>query len=160
MTTSTTTRAGLLAITAATAFLAAGCGSDDDSSAPQTSPSGSPSGSSTGSSTQSSSPTADPTAFTAGTYEVQAQYNNPDGVTSIKVSLSLDDDGTVTDVTVTPEATGGNGLMFQKIFAENIGAEVVGKPITEIEVDKVAGSSLTSAGFNSAVDAVIAQAAQ
>ena len=131
------TSARVLLLTASAA-LVAGCGSDAEEAAPVD--------------------YSGIESFTAGTYDVEAEYNNPDGITGIAVSVTIDEKGTVSDVVVTPEAPGGNGLMFQQIFAENIAAEVVGKPITEISVDKVAGSSLTSQGFNSAIAAVIEQA--
>ena len=63
------------------------------------------------------------------------------------------------DVTVTPHAEEGNAVQYQGQFASGIAAEVVGKDIDELEVSRVAGSSLTSEGFNQAVDAIKADAA-
>jgi hypothetical protein len=64
----------------------------------------------------------------------------------------------VTAVTVTPESTNPNGKKYQGEFADGIAAEVVGKSLNELKVSKVAGSSLTSGGFNDAVDKIKADA--
>src|SRR3712207_8172197 len=58
----------------------------------------------------------------------------------------------VTAVTVTPHATSGNSKQYQTQFASGIAGEVVGKDIAELDVSRVAGSSLTSGGFNDALD--------
>jgi len=71
--------------------------------------------------------------------------------------LTLEGD-TVTAVTVTPTATDHQAAGFQQQFAEGIAAEVVGKDIDSLDVSRVAGSSLTSGGFNAAVDTIKAEA--
>jgi hypothetical protein len=47
---------------------------------------------------------------------------------------------------------------MQGEFISGIAGVVVGKNIDSIKVDKVGGSSLTSGGFNAAVDAIKADA--
>ncbi|MBL0888913.1 hypothetical protein [Myceligenerans indicum] len=59
-------------------------------------------------------------------------------------------DGVVTAVTVTPEADNPASAQYQKQFASGISAEVVGVALDELDVDKVAGSSLTSDDFDDA----------
>ena len=66
--------------------------------------------------------------------------------------------GTITDVEVTPEASDSTSDRYQSQFAGGISDEVVGKKITELDVSTVAGSSLTSGGFNDAIDDIIGQA--
>ena len=39
-------------------------------------------------------------------------------------------------------------------FVSNFAALIVGKDIDEVSLDKVAGSSLTSSGFNAAVETI------
>jgi uncharacterized protein with FMN-binding domain len=118
------------------------------------------SSSDTGSSDTDSGTTTDATSdatYTDGTYDATASYQSPNGTETIDVELTLAD-GTVTAVTVTGEATGGDSQRYQSEFSGGIAAEVVGKNIDELSVDKVAGSSLTSGGFNDAVEQIKAEA--
>ncbi|WBU36778.1 FMN-binding protein [Homoserinibacter sp. YIM 151385] len=96
--------------------------------------------------------------YADGTYSAEGSYQSPGGTESIGVELTLES-GVVTAVTVTPEATGGNAVQFQNQFASGIADEVVGKPIDELDVTRVAGSSLTSGGFDEAVEQIKADAA-
>lgn len=75
------------------------------------------------------------------------------GKNSIDVSLDLED-GSIKSVTVTPMATNRMSLGLQKRFAVAIVTEVVGRPIEEVHLDKLAGSSLTTQGFNDAVEQI------
>lgn len=93
-----------------------------------------------------------------GTYTAEGSYSTPGGEESISVELSVAD-GVVTDVTVTPEASGGNAARFQDEFASGISDEVVGQELAGLSVDKVSGSSLTGDGFNAALDQIRADAA-
>ncbi len=61
-------------------------------------------------------------------------------------------------MSVDPEATDDQALQFQTRFADGIADEVVGKKIDELDVSKVSGSSLTSGGFNAAIEDIISQA--
>ncbi|KQP27893.1 hypothetical protein ASF38_03500 [Aeromicrobium sp. Leaf272] len=60
-------------------------------------------------------------------------------------------------MTVTPKAS-GTSKQYQEKFAGGIADEIVGKNIDDIDVSKVAGSSLTSGGFNEAVDQIKSEA--
>ena len=75
------------------------------------------------------------------------------------VEVTLDEAGTISAVEVTPQADGGNSEQFQEKFAGGIADVVVGKKITELDVSKVSGSSLTSGGFNAAIAEITADAA-
>jgi uncharacterized protein with FMN-binding domain len=121
--------------------------------------------------TQDSGTTADETAgagtdgtagatdgtYADGTYTAEGSYSTPGGEESIQVELTVADD-VVTDVTVTPQASGGNAARFQDEFASGIADEVVGAELADLSVDKVSGSSLTGDGFNAALDAIRADA--
>ncbi|WP_158375898.1 FMN-binding protein [Cellulosimicrobium cellulans] len=96
--------------------------------------------------------------FTDGSYTAEGSYSTPGGEESISVDVTVAD-GVVTDVTVTPEATGGNAARFQDEFASGIADEVVGQELAGLSVDKVSGSSLTGDGFNAALDQIRADAA-
>lgn len=96
-------------------------------------------------------------AVNDGTYEASGEYSNPSGQSKVSVELTLTD-GKISDITVTPEATNGTSKGFQAKFAGGIADEVVGKSLDELNVSKVSGSSLTSQGFNQAIDQIKADA--
>jgi len=127
--------------------------SDSSTAAPEASstPSADSGAGSTG--TDSSSGT-----YADGEYSAEGSYRSPGGTESIGVTLTVQDD-VVTAVTVTPEATSGNAKEYQTRFASGISGEVVGKELSSLSVDKVAGSSLTGQGFNDAVEAIRGDAA-
>jgi uncharacterized protein with FMN-binding domain len=131
------------AVTAATTalLLTAACGGDTDAASSATDTS------------SSAAPAADPDAtYTDGTYEASGSYANPGGQSSVDVTVTIADN-TVTDVEVEPGAT-GTSLGYQEKFISGIADEVVGKSLNEIDVSKVSGSSLTSTGFNEALDQI------
>ena len=66
--------------------------------------------------------------------------------------------GTVSDVSITQHPSNPNTRKFQGEFAGGIKAQIVGKKLDELNVSKVAGSSLTSGGFNEAVEKIKAEA--
>ena len=145
----------------------AGCATDTSTSAEAgTAPSSTADAPSTAASTPSSTPStgSDSTAATGsstyadGTYEATGGYTSPNGQEEVDVSVILEGD-IITAVTVTPEATNPNSVNYQTQFADGIAAVVVGKDIDEIEVSRVAGSSLTSGGFNKAIETIKSEAA-
>ncbi|WP_210479150.1 hypothetical protein [Naasia sp. SYSU D00948] len=97
--------------------------------------------------------------YADGSYTEDGSYQSPGGEESITVSITLQDD-VVTDVTVTPHATSGNAKQYQTQFASGIADQVVGKDIDSLNVSRVAGSSLTSGGFNDALEKIKADAAE
>lgn len=94
--------------------------------------------------------------YADGTYEASGSYSNPGGTSEVDVELTLEGD-TVSAIAVTPTAS-GTSLQFQEQFAGGIADEVVGQNIDELDVGKVAGSSLTSGGFNEALEQIKADA--
>ncbi|MFF0909867.1 hypothetical protein ACFWZW_04155 [Microbacterium enclense] len=97
-------------------------------------------------------------AYADGTYSASGQYATPESVETIEVTLTLADD-VITDVEVTGDPQARESQEYQSRFIGGIQDEVVGKSIDDISVSRVAGSSLTSGGFNQAVDAIKADAA-
>jgi uncharacterized protein with FMN-binding domain len=97
-------------------------------------------------------------SYRDGDYTADGSYSAPSGTETISVDLSLEDD-VVIFVEVTPHATEGNQKKFQNQFAEGIAAEVLGKDLDELTISRVAGSSLTSSGFNEALEAIKDEAA-
>lgn len=95
--------------------------------------------------------------YTDGEYTAEGIYG---GSKSIIVKVMLDDDA-IQDVEVTPNTlTIKRSLSLQKKFAEAVPDVVVGKPIDEVHLDKLAGSSLTTKGFNDALEKIKAEAAR
>jgi hypothetical protein len=148
------------AAAASVLLLTAACGSSEEADAGTTAPAASSAAPTTDAPT-SDAPTedtpdigeADAGAYADGDYEAEGSYTNPGGQSSVKVELTITD-GTVSDITVTPEAENGTSKQYQEKFAGGIADEVVGKSLDDISVTKVAGSSLTSDGFNDALDQI------
>jgi cytoskeletal protein RodZ len=69
----------------------------------------------------------------------------------LEVSLSVADDGTVVGANVTYDNQDGYSNSHQERFDEAYRDEVVGKKLSEIELSRVGGASLTSEAFNEAV---------
>lgn len=106
----------------------------------------------------SSSSAADSATYEDGTYTADGSYQTPETVEQISVTMTLED-GVVTDVEVTGDPQARETVEYQGQFIDGIGDVVEGKPIDELNVSKVAGSSLTSGGFNDAVESIKEQAA-
>ncbi|MDC7122333.1 FMN-binding protein [Cellulomonas fimi] len=92
-----------------------------------------------------------------GTYAGVGIYTSPAGKESIEVTLTVDE-GIVAAIDVVPQATNPTSQTFQSDFASAISAQVVGIPLEDVDVDVVAGASLTTQGFESALAAVLADA--
>ncbi|MGW2092247.1 hypothetical protein [Promicromonospora sukumoe] len=101
-------------------------------------------------------PSGDPAVYRDGQYEATGWYGGLPS--SITVDLSLRD-GVITDVDVTPHAEDETSLDLQERFAEAVPEVVVGRSIDEVELDKLAGSSGTTQGFNDAIDQIREEAA-
>lgn len=96
--------------------------------------------------------------YTDGSYTESADYQSPNGTESVEVTITLADD-VVSAVQVVGSGDNPDSRRYQGMFIDNIASVVVGKEIDSLAVDKVAGSSLTSGGFNDAVEAIKADAA-
>ncbi|MGN7970986.1 FMN-binding protein [Microbacterium sp. 22296] len=95
--------------------------------------------------------------YTDGTYEATGQYATPESVETVDVTLTIAGD-TITAVEVTGDPQAAESKRYQSEFIGGIQGEVVGKKLDEISVSKVAGSSLTSGGFNNAVETIKTEA--
>lgn len=95
--------------------------------------------------------------YTDGTYTETASYQSPNGTETIDVTVSLESD-VITDVEVVGHGESADSKLHQGFFIDGIAAVVVGQDIDEISVSKVSGSSLTSGGFNKAIEAIKADA--
>ncbi len=113
---------------------------------------------STGNSGTDTSTGASSGEYKDGTYTADGSYQTPETVETISVTLTVAD-GKVSDVEVTGDPQARETEQYQGQFIDGISEEVVGKSLDDIEVSRVAGSSLTSGGFNEAVESIKEQAA-
>ena len=126
----------------------AGCAVESATADPSTDTSGS----------TSPSPDSSSSTYADGTYTAEASYQAPSGTETVTVELTIADD-TVTAVTVSQDSNDREAREFQERFASGIAAQVVGKDVSSLSVSRVSGSSLTSGGFNAAVEQIRSQAA-
>ena len=124
---------------------------------------GSAAGCAPGQASSPQAPSAAPSAaagaatYKDGTYSADGNYVSPNGNETVGVELTLAG-GAVTGVKITPHPTNPNTRKFQGEFAGGIQSQIVGKKLDDIKVSKVAGSSLTSGGFNQAVEKIKSEA--
>jgi len=97
--------------------------------------------------------------FADGTYSADGSYSTPETVETILVTVTLAD-GVITHVDVEGTPQRPESEQFQAEFIGGIADEVVGKPIDDLAVSRVAGSSLTSGGFNQAIERIRVQASE
>lgn len=96
--------------------------------------------------------------YADGTYTAEGSYATPETVETISVTLTLEGD-VVTAVEVTGDPQARESENYQGQFIGGIADVVVGKNIDELAVSRVAGSSLTSGGFNQALEQIKSEAA-
>ncbi|MCC3276922.1 hypothetical protein LJ753_13705 [Arthrobacter sp. zg-Y20] len=135
---------------------AAGCAAGEDSeSADAAEAPASPSASQ--SAAPSPAATADASAsgaYADGEYSGTGSYIPPSGTSEdVDVTLRLENN-VVTELEVKTSQKNPTSKQYQREFTSNVQEQVVGKNIDELDVHKVAGSSLTSEGFNRALDAI------
>lgn len=92
-------------------------------------------------------------SYKDGTYKADGAYQSPGGSETVHLTVTLND-GTVTATEFTTDASGGTAKEYQGKFISGYKSLVVGKKIDEVSLDRVAGSSLTSGGFNQALDQI------
>jgi len=148
----TSVRTGAALAGVAGLLVLAGCSGAADAEGPATEDTGS------GTSTESNDSGATGGEYADGTYTADGSYQTPETVESISVTLTLAD-GVVTDVEVTGDPQARETEQYQGQFIDGIADEVVGVALDDLNVSRVAGSSLTSGGFNDAVESIKEQAA-
>lgn len=95
--------------------------------------------------------------YVDGLYTATGQYGGQPSFITVAVTLK---DGIIADVKVTTHATVPESLDYQRRFAAAVPRAVVGKPIDQINIGKLAGSSGTPQGFNAAIRQIKEQAAR
>lgn len=113
--------------------------------------------------TAASSEQTTPAATTApsyanGIYTATGSYSTPESSESIDLTVTIVD-STITAVSVQNSGNVRESRDYQQRFMHNCTNLVVGKNIDSVSLSRVAGSSLTSDGFNTALDQIKADAA-
>jgi uncharacterized protein with FMN-binding domain len=93
-----------------------------------------------------------------GEYTAVGKYNTPGGEQELGVTVTLSN-SVISALTLDTSKAQGPTKEFQGKFSSGINELVVGKSIDELDVSKVSGSSLTSGGFNAAIDEIKTEAA-
>lgn len=151
----TSVRKGTALLGIAGLFVLAGCSGNADAETPADNGSTPDAGASSSSSSSGGDSTG---TYADGTYTAEGSYQTPETVEQISVTLTLAD-GVVTDVEVTGDPQAPESKQYQGQFIDGIAEQVDGKSLDDLNVSRVAGSSLTSGGFNKAVESIKEQAA-
>lgn len=110
-----------------------------------------------GSSTVSSSSASASSGYKDGTYSASSDYYVPHGSENIKVTLTVQG-GVVTNSSIANSENNGESALFQESFASEYKSYVVGKPVSSLQLNYVAGASDTTQGFNDALQQIKSQA--
>lgn len=148
---------GIAVAGVAGALALAGCSSTPTDSAPEAD-TGSDESSPNATGTAGDTGTSGDSTYADGTYTADGSYATPESVETISVTVTLAGD-VITAVEVTGDPQKRESVQYQGQFIGGIADVVVGEDIDEISVSRVAGSSLTSGGFNQAIEAIKAEAA-
>lgn len=100
---------------------------------------------------------ANDSIYADGTYTASGAYQTPESVEQVAVTVTLEGD-VITAVEVTGDPQARESQNYQGQFIGGIADVVVGQSIDEISVSRVAGSSLTSGGFNEAIEEIKSEA--
>ena len=151
-------RVGVAALGVAGAFALAGCSATPTADSAATSnPTTAPDSTTTPPASESDAASGSST-YADGTYTAEGSYATPESVETIVVTVTLQDD-IITEVSVSGDPQKRESEEYQSRFIGGIADVVVGQDIDQISVSRVAGSSLTSGGFNQAIDTIKSEAA-
>lgn len=95
--------------------------------------------------------------YADGTYTARGWYGSLPSSITVTVTLVR---GMITRASVQTHATNPTSLDLQRRFAAAVPRVVVGRPIGEVRVGRLAGSSGTPVGFNDALDKIKQQASE
>ena len=101
--------------------------------------------------------TSSSSGFKDGTYTAIGSYDTPGGPESLTVSVTLKD-GKITDTTASASGNDHESQEYQQRFVSGYKELILGKKITDVSLSRVSGSSLTSQGFNRAIQDIENQA--
>ena len=105
----------------------------------------------------SSTPASSSARYKDGSYSSEGSYSSPGGNEEIAVTITITN-GKVTNSSVKPRAATNESKEYQADFVDGYKVLVTGKDLATLQLGRVSGSSLTSRGFNEALDAIRSQA--
>jgi len=105
----------------------------------------------------STTDTAATSTYKDGSYTATGTYDSPGGTEKITIDVTLQN-GTVTATSAKSGATDPEASEYQDEFISGYKQLVVGKKVDSISLSRVSGSSLTSQGFNNALNSIKKQA--
>lgn len=104
--------------------------------------------------TADTSSTSDTTAsYKDGTFQAAGSYQTPGGREKLTVKVTLAN-GVISAVDLERDPTTREAEEYQGKFVSGYKAQVIGKKIDDVQLSRVAGSSLTSGGFNQALETI------
>ena len=77
-------------------------------------------------------------------------YSNPSGTDTVEFNVTVTDD-IITSASAIPKADNEISLKRQTAFAAEVNSKVVGKKASDLNIDAIGGSSLTTAAFETFV---------
>jgi hypothetical protein len=97
-------------------------------------------------------------AYKDGNYSATGTYNSPGGNETLRVTLDLKND-LISDLAVTSVQINSTAVPYENAFEGGIQSVAVGKDFNTLNIGPVAGSSLSSIGFNRAITTIKGHAA-
>ncbi len=107
----------------------------------------------TKSSPQPTSSVSSDATYKDGSYKTMTSYMTPGGPESITVTVTIAG-GVISATDMQGNPTTRDAQEYQDIFLSEYKSSVVGKKLSDISLDRIAGASLTSNGFNDALDTI------
>lgn len=104
-------------------------------------------------STSSSSASTASSSYKDGSYTETQSYRTPEGREEITVTTTLSN-GVITAVSIQNSGYDRESREYQQAFAASYESYVVGKSIDSLQLSRIAGASLTTDGFNSAIETI------
>ncbi len=102
--------------------------------------------------TPSATPDAN-SSYKDGTYKASGSYQSPGGSETVDLTVTLAG-GVVTSTELANHPATRDSQDYQSRFIGGYKSLVVGKKIDDVSLSRVAGSSLTSGGFNRALEQI------
>jgi uncharacterized protein with FMN-binding domain len=121
-------------------------GGDDESTEPSTSQSG-----------NTSTKIDNSATYKDGTYTADSNFSTPGGRDNIALTLTIKD-GVIADTSAKTMPPDNESVQFDQDFLDAYKKFVVGKSLSQVQVSRVAGASLTTQGFNNALEQIANQA--
>lgn len=116
-----------------------------------------PASATNGANSTTSSPSVNTSGYNDGTYSVTADYYTPEDTDTIKVTMAVQN-GVITDVDSTTTTSSRESRQYDSSFLNSYKSYVIGKSLKDLNLNRVSGASLTTEGFNNALDMIRQQA--